>query len=446
MWLAKSLPFTAAVSTIKQGLLVLGDQSFRSASTFVSALLVGRACAPSEYGFYTLLLTLLVTTEAFQSALVSTPYVVQSPSQAGPARASYLGNAVLIQFLTAAATAIPLAGLLYVLPRSESGGLSPWMIPAFAAAHFGVLLREFLRQVLLADFRVGWNLVFGCSVHGSLIAVLFGLARAQCLNAWTAYASIAGCSLVPALVVLWSRRHGMRLDRRGLRSQLLDHWRIGRWLFAQAAVQVISGPMPSWVLASSRGAAAVGLLGACLLPGSLLSPLVQAIYALLLPKASHAVLRGLDDVRRMVLRSSLTVGLTLMTVPIVLGWFSTPIMNLLFAGKYEPSSWLVMILALRMYLVVTGAPLSAGLIACRQAYAVFQAEMIALILMVLVGLPLTLVLGVWGVAWAFLLTRLSSRLYLAWAFHQHIRSSRAVTPVPAGDVPGGLAVADAAPL
>ena len=69
-------------------------------------MLVGRACGQVEYGFYTLLLTLLVTAETFQAALVNTPYVVQSPSKTGRDKEIYLGNAVLIQFLVAAGTAL----------------------------------------------------------------------------------------------------------------------------------------------------------------------------------------------------------------------------------------------------------------------------------------------------------------------------------------------------
>ena len=208
---------------------MLGDQSFRSASTFLSAMLVGRACGQAEYGFYTLLLTLLVTAEAFQTATVSTPYIVQSPSKSGQDREVYLGNAVLIQLFAAGATAVSLLGLLHVLPLPASGGLSPRILPAFAAAYFAVLFREFLRQVLLADLQVGRNLAFGISVHGSLIAVLLGLIRVGSLNAWAAYASLAGCSLLPTLVVLWSKRHGMRPDVRSLRNQLRDNWHVGRW-------------------------------------------------------------------------------------------------------------------------------------------------------------------------------------------------------------------------
>ncbi len=442
-----NLKLLARTSTVTQGLLVLTDQSFRSASTFLAATLVGRACGEAEYGFYTLLLTLLVTAETFQAALVSTPYVVQNPSKTGRDKEIYLGNAVVIQFLVAAGTALLLLALLYAFPLPESGALSPWIVPIFAVAYFSVLFREFLRQVLLADLKVGWNLAFGAVVHGSLLAVLLGLAWAGSLDTRTAYATVAGCSLLPALFVLGRQRRRMRLGLSGLAGQFLDHWRVGRWLFAQAIIVVVSGPVYGWVLGFSWGAAALGLLGACLLPGSVMSPVVQAIHALLLPNASHAAQRGLHDVRRIVLRSSVTIALTFVAFPILLGLFAAPIMKLLLAGKYNPSGWLVGFLALRTYLIVTAVPLTVGLIVCKQAYAVFKSEMVSLILTVLIGLPLTRWLGVWGVAWGFLLTRLFSRVYIALAFRQYIRSALRAAPAAATvDVAGSLPVAPATSL
>ncbi len=433
--------------TVIQGLFVLGDQSFRSASTFLSAMLVGRACGKVEFGFYTLLLTLLVTAEAFQAALVSTPYVVQSPSRKGRDRETHLGNAVTIQFSVAATTAVFLLGLLCLFPSAEWNGLSSWIVPAFALAYGAVLIREFLRQVLLADLAVGRNLTFGAAVHGSLIVALLVLSGMEKLNAGTAFASLAVCSSVPAALLLWLRRHEMRLDVRTLVPQFREYWHIGRWLFANATLVVVSGPVYIWVLASSHGAAAVALLGACALPGSVLSPLAQALHALLLPKASHAAQRGVWQVRRIVLLSSLTVGLTFLLFPIFLGCFSGPIMRLLFAGQYHPSGWLVALLALRTHLVVTVVPLTVGLVACRQAYSVFKSEMVSLVLTVLLGLPLTWVLGVWGVAWGYLLTRLFSRVYLALAFRRYVRLARsAAPPATRTDMAGGAAAASVAAL
>jgi O-antigen/teichoic acid export membrane protein len=413
--------FLAKESAIRQGLLVLGDQGFRSISTFGSAMLVGRVCGQAEYGFYTLLLTLLVSAEAFQAALVTAPYVVHSPSRVGRDKDAYLGNALLIQLVLAAGTSGALLGLLYAFPLPGSAGLSAWIVPAFALAYFAVLLREFFRQVLLADLDVGRNLAFGAAVHTSLILTLLVLLRAGELKAWTAFAALAGCSVLPTLAVVWSRRGHIRPPGPGLRRQIAESWRVGRWLGAQAVLMIVSGPVYSWVLASSWGAAAVGLLGACLLPSSVLSPLAQALQAFLLPKASHAVPRGTGQVWRIVRRSSIAVALASGVFPVVLGLFAQPIMQALFADKYSPSAWLVLFFALRTYLVVVFVPLQAGLIACKQTYATFQSEMISLILSLGLGLPLTYAFGVWGVAWGFLLTRLLSKLYLVAVFRRSMK-------------------------
>jgi len=122
-------------------------------------------------------------------------------------------------------------------------------------------------------------------------------------------------------------------------------------------------------------------------------------------------------------------------------------MTLLFAGRYDPSAWLVALLALRTYLVVTGVPLSVGLIVGERTYAVFQSEVVSLVLTLLIGLPLTYGLGVWGVAWGFLLTRLFSRLYLALAFRRYVRSAVRLAPVaPRPAATDELAVGPAAVL
>lgn len=404
-------------------MLVLGDQGFRGASSFLIAILLGRACGRVEYGLYTLLFSLLVTAEAFQAALVCTPYVVQSPSMSAGDKDDHLGNTLLIQLFMAIATLASGLGMLYMLPLSWTRDLLPGTVPAFAVAYVAVLCREFFRQVLLADLRVGWNLLYGASVHLSLAVSVSWLALSGRLNSRIALQCMAVCSAIPVLIVLWHKRRRMRFDFGKLRRQLAENWYVGRWLVAQAGITVVSGPLYSWVLASSKGAATVGLLGACLVPVSVLSPVVQALNAFLLPKASHAVRRGIPHVRRIVLLSSVTVGLAMSIVPITLGLFAGTIMKVLFAGKYNPSGWLVLFFALRMYVVMAFVPFSAGLIACGKTYLTFKSEMISLVLTLLIGLPLTYVLGVWGVACGFLLTRLASRVYMAVAFERHAKSS-----------------------
>jgi len=438
--LSRARPLRVLIGTraLRQGMLVLGDQGFRGASSFVIAILLGRACGRAEYGLYTLLFSLLVTAEAFQAALICTPYVVQNPSKTSAERPLHLGNTLLIQAIMSVVTLLFGLCMLCTFTLSWTRELSAGTVPAFAAAYVAVLCREFIRQVLLADLRVGWNLLYGGLTHFSLISCSIWLALSQKLNSRSALQSMAVCSALPVLAALWQKRHSIQFDLRRLRWQLAENWNVGRWLVAQAVMTVVSGPLYSWVLASSKGAATVGLLGACLVPVSVLSPVVQALNAFLLPKASHAVQQGVAHVRRIVLLSTVTVGLTMSVIPITIGLFSDKIMDVLFAGKYSPSAWLVLFFALRTYIIMTFVPFAVGLIAFKKTYLTFKSEMISLILTVLIGLPMTCAFGVWGVACGFLLTRLFSRVYLALYFERCAKASlseaHAIIPPMGGSI------------
>jgi O-antigen/teichoic acid export membrane protein len=387
----------------------------------LAAVLVARVCGQAEYGYYTLFLTFLVTAESFQAAIICTPYVVQSPSKSTGERDVHLGNSISLQVFIAGLIAVTVLVLAYVLPSHWIGDLPRSMIPPFAAAYFFILVREFLRQVLLADLDVARNLLFGGAVHLSLMAVLVVLAGGERLDARTAFVAIAGCSAVPSLGILWHKRRHIRPRMGQMASQLADNWRIGRWLAAQAAITIVSGPVYSWALMSFHGAASVALMGACILPVSILSPVVQALNAFLLPKASHAAQAGRASIKRLVLLSSFFVGVGFIIFPLLLGCFSDTIMTALFAGKYSPSGCLVFLFALWPYIVMTFTPFNAGLIARGATYVTFKSEMISLVLTISVGLPLTFYLGVWGVAISFFATRLCSRFYLLLAFRQYIR-------------------------
>ncbi|MEJ2646881.1 MAG: hypothetical protein P8016_00575 [Sedimentisphaerales bacterium] len=420
---SKSFRTITKASAYKQPLLVLGDQGFRSISTFFTAMLLGRICDQAEYGLYTLLLTLLVAAEAFQMAMICSPYVVQIPSKSTHQKEIYLGNTILVQsFMAVSSLAFGLC-ILFVFAIHWIRGLPSGMIWGFSAAYLAVLSREFLRQVLLADLKVGWNLLYGATVHLSILAISFWLAITGRLNSTIAFLCIALCSAIPAFIVLFLKRKHIKFDMRNFRVQLSQDWYIGKWLTAQAAIAVVSGPLYGWVLAYSKGTATVGLLGACMLPVSVLSPVVQALNAFLLPKTSHAAQRSISDVRRIVLLSSITVGLGFLVFPIAIAVFSDVIMKAMFAGKYNPSSWLVLFFGLRTYIIMAFVPFSAGLIACKRSYLTFKSEIISLVLTLLVGLPMTYITGVWGVAWGFLLTRLFSRIYMAIAFERHVKAS-----------------------
>ena len=68
-------------TSLRQGAVVLVDQGCASLATFLTGVLIARACAADRTGFghYVFGMTLMVTILGFQRGLISLPYTVLSP-------------------------------------------------------------------------------------------------------------------------------------------------------------------------------------------------------------------------------------------------------------------------------------------------------------------------------------------------------------------------------
>ena len=401
--------------SVRQGLVVLFDQGFRSGSTFLASLLVGRACGKEEYGLYTLFFTFLVSGTGFQTSLTGTPYITLSPGKTGAEKKSYLGS-VLFLHLVLSVTGCLIILVIVGIQSIIGIELAPnKLLFAFSAALVFVLFRDFMRQVLLADLAVWQNLFFGIAVHVSTMSVLLWLYLSESIHAHSVYIAMALCSILPVLVLLWHIRENIHLDINKIKTHVKDNWQLGRWLVARTTAILISGPLYCWALGAFKGPAVVGLYGACMLPIAFVSPIGQAMDAFMTPKASHAAIRALKEVKRIVFISAGVLGVPLILFSFFLFLFSDNVMVMLFDGKYLPSPWLLLIFALQMAVVVLSAPVNSGLIALKRTDLLFKAQVLAVIVTLTAGIPLVYFLGIWGVALGFLITRLSDKLY-QWVF------------------------------
>ncbi len=366
--------------SIVQGFVVLADQGFRSGSTFLASLLVGRACGKEVYGFYTLLFSILVSAGAFQAGLTGTPYVALSPSKNKLEKHAYLGSVVAFHFLLSGVASFLIFGLAAMTYFCDVKVVPVELLLGFSVALVFVLFRDFIRQVLT-------------------------------MQAGYAYMTMGFCSAVPAFGILWFKRRNIVFHSHRFASHVKESWSIGRWLIGRASITLISGPIYCLALGVFKGPASVGLYGACMLPISFLSPIGQAINAFITPKASHAAVRNLKEVRTIVLTSVAVLGVPLISFCLLLFFFSEYVMAILFEGRYAPSSWLLLTFASQMAVLVVSASVDSGLIALKHTELGFKAQVIAAIVTIIIGLPLVYFLGIWGVGLGFLTSRLSSRLY-----------------------------------
>lgn len=397
---------------LQQWALVFLDQGMRSASTFAAGLLLGRACARAEYGFYTLFFSILVSAAAFHAGLVGTPYVALSASKDERSRAAYLGSVVVFQAVLLLAAAFVLLALALVEWVADVTPVPAVLYVCFAMALVSVLFRDFVRQLLLADLHVWNSLLLTVTVQTPMIVLLVVLYWTRVLGVGATFCTMAVCSAVPATLVLVRMRTRMRLERAVLAEHVRENWRLGRWLTARASVNLVAGPLYGWVLFASAGPAAVGLYGACMMPALFLSPMCQALSAFGLPKASRAATRGLPQVRRVVVAIAAALAVPLVLYCVGVYAFSEPLMRVLFAGKYVPVAGLLVLFSVEMAILVISSAADCGLTAIKHTEAGFIAEVLSAAITVVVGLPLVVLFGVWGVGLGLVASRLISRCYL----------------------------------
>ena len=409
-----------SASSAGELLPVLLDQGFRSASTFVASLLVARAVEKEQYGLYTLLYTIWVSLFAFQAGLAGTPYIALSAARVGDEKKRYLGNILVLHLLVSGVAAVGMI-LFGMLPGySRSGPSGAAVILAFSLCTIPVLLRDFLRQVLMADLRVWRNLAFGLPTNVMSIVLLLWLYRAGVLTVSFAYLVLGACSLFPSMILLYVERHSIGFSPKEFRSHVVQNWQMGKWLLAKALLTIASVPIYGWALAFFHGTASVALYGACVLPISFLSPLAQALCAFLTPKASHAVRQGTRTLRDLTIQSTVLTAAPLLGAAGLLLLFSKQVVTFLFQGKYVISPYLIFLFALQMTVLVASTCVCSSIVAVRRTDISFKGELVAAIVTICLGLPLIYGFGVWGVAIGLLVSCSGNMLYQWVEFFQRV--------------------------
>ena len=69
-----------------KGLLSIFDQAIFSGTSFLTAVLIGRATSPGQLGTYYLVLSIVLVISSVQDQLISAPYVIYSKRRQGCSR------------------------------------------------------------------------------------------------------------------------------------------------------------------------------------------------------------------------------------------------------------------------------------------------------------------------------------------------------------------------
>ena len=390
---------------------VLADQCLRSVTTFIAGVIVGRKCVPEEYGIYVVLMSIIVSCGSMHSAIIGIPYSINIPYKNKDQRKEYFGSVIIAYVLSL--LLIVTVGLIVLLAMIcvKVSFISKGLLLSFIFALGAILLRDMIRQILLAEMHMLKNLVLGCSIFFPIIIFFGQIYNFDNVSVAYIFLITGILSLIPVLFFLYFKRNDFIFDKKAFNSDMLGNWKSGRWLLARASVTLLSSPLYGWMLAGFHGKSAIAVMGACMLPISLLSPIGNATKSYVIPKASHYAQQCNKRVRDFIFLVIFLLSIIFLIFMIILCVFSQEIMQAIFAGKYLPSKWLLLAFAIQMFLIIISGVIDSGLISLKQTGVVFRSELIAVLFTLVIGLYLVYKFSIWGVAIGMTLSVIAGRLF-----------------------------------
>ncbi len=277
--------------SVRQATVVLFDQGFCSIATFLTGVLVARACGDNkgEYGLYVLGFTLLITLQIVQRCLVSVPFTVHSPHLKARDHATYFGSTLIHHLVISG-----VAAMVFVIAAAVVSGTGRTdgfarVLFALAVASVFVLLRDYTRYVLLAQLRVWASLLMGLAANFATVGMLLLAYRGGWLNAPVAYLILGGCSGLPAIIVLLSRRKHLSVVKNALFGHLKKNWRFGKWTLAATGASTIGIRAIPWLVLLWCGSSSVAVFGALMAVAGIIRPAILGVAAYMTPKLAHHV-------------------------------------------------------------------------------------------------------------------------------------------------------------
>lgn len=404
-----------------QGTVVLFDQGFCSIASFLTGVMVARACGDNkgEYGLYVLGLTLLLTLQFVQRCLVSIPFTVHSPHLNGRDHATYLGSTLIHHLMLSGIAALSFAILAAVVTSAGRTDCFPNLLFALAAACVFVLLRDYTRYILLAQLRVWASLQMGLAANVTTIGFLFWAYKDGWLTAPVAYFITGGCSGLPAIIMLLTRSKNFSFDKNRFIGDLRINWHFGKWTLAATGASTLGIQSIPWFVLFWYGSVSVAVFGALLSVAGIISPAILGVTTYLTPKLVHQVkTEGLATAMRKGLMMVKIMAVFAVLYIIFICALGEKIVGILYTVRYQGHLSALVIIAVGTGLGAINITLTALIRATGNPEIEFWSSGYASIVCILISISLIPMFGIVGAAMAMTGSNLAfaaiTRLQKVW--------------------------------
>ncbi len=405
--------------TVRKGAWATADQALVSLANFATSILLARFCPTEEYGAYVLAASIMFFVNGVHEALITAPMVILGAPKEGPELGQYVLALAAAQAAFAAfASVIVLAVAVLLGPRASGEGLAAAFLGMGVAVLF-VQSREFFRRILymrLALHRAFWSdAVFSVLQFGGLVSLwragggMWSPPSPGYLSARNAFLCLAASSAVGVALGFFLCRRYVGRSLGALRAALRENWRFGKWGLGTSVAALASYEIYKYVLASAGGLGNAAALGACMSVIAFSNPFVKGMRGLFAPLASRKLSNdGPGKLRASVFWWVLGTGTIMGIFVVLVTVFARPLLHALYGGKYDGYALVLGLLSVGAFLGASAAPVTAGLGALRLPNKMFVASAAAALTSLVVGLPLSLGLGVLGAALGIVLANCTS--------------------------------------
>jgi O-antigen/teichoic acid export membrane protein len=419
----RRMPFGLKMSsdkTVFQAFLSLADQAIASATSFITGIIIARACSKEELGLYMLGFSLIFLMTDFQTSLITTPYMVYAPRLKGRDHALYTGSTLIHQLAFCFLTTVGVLIAAVVVGHGYGGagrqGLGP-VLWALSLVISLIMLREHARRVSFARLQLLTAFLFDTSIAVGQLAGLLLLAHYHLLSATRAYWLVGLVCGVAVLGWLWTDREFYHPRLGESLRDLKKNWVFGKWVFASGLVWALSMNLYPWFLAYFHGTASTGIWAACNGVVSVGNPALLGIQNIVGPKIAHAYAElGPKGLRRVVLRITMVMFLPISALCVILMVWGGRLIALLYGKQYAGNDVVVAILALSFLVYALAFSFSRALMAIERADLDFLLNFVALFIMVSVGFWLVRAYGPVGAAIGVFLAMFASSAVRAVVF------------------------------
>ena len=396
----------------------MADQAFSVGGMFLVNLVLARTQTKEEYGMFALSYSVLTFLMGLHNAAILEPFTIYGSGRYRNRFAEYFrlicwSNTALGLLMTAMVLGVCL-GFHWLAPRDL-----PRAILGLGLAIGIIISGTFLRRSFYVQRQPAraamTSLVFFATISASLwIAV-----RAHVLDSFSVFLILGLGWVVAGAVWLGRLPHGHARERflKAEPHYWFEHWGYARWVLATAFVFQFMHQGYYWLVAGFLSVKDVGNLKAMYV---LIAPVEQVMISLsfvVLPALTgRYAARNLDGFLSLWKRYALAMlGITLLfalTVRLV----GTPLMHVLYAGKFDGLAPLLFVLALVPLSTGIGCTFSDAMRAAERPRLVFYAYVSSAIATLVLGMPLVIYLGLRGAVYGMVLSGATFTCALALAF------------------------------